>query len=64
LHGALICLPGLSSAQMVAQAQAFCSYGASSIGWYGWEGFKGHTRTPDNSSVIQQGIEEGAAACA
>jgi hypothetical protein len=55
--------PGLSSAQMVAQAQAFCSYGASSIGWYGWEGFKGRTQTPDNSSVIQQGIEEGAAAC-
>lgn len=56
--------PGLSSAQMVAQAQAFCSYGATSIGWYGWEGFKGRTQTPANSSVIQQGIKEGATACA
>jgi hypothetical protein len=56
--------PGLSSAQMVAQARAFCSYGASSIGWYGWEGFKGRTQTPANSSVIQEGIEDGAAACA
>lgn len=56
--------PGLSSAQMLTQAQAYCSYGASSIGWYGWEGFKGKTQTPRNSSVIRQGIEEGAAACA
>jgi hypothetical protein len=56
--------PGLSSAQMVTQAEAFCAYGASSIGWYGWEGFKGKTQTPKNSSVIQQGIAEGAAACA
>jgi hypothetical protein len=55
--------PGLSSAQMVTQAQAFCSFGASSIGWYGWEGFKGQTQTPVNSAVIQQGIKEGAAAC-
>jgi hypothetical protein len=55
--------PGLSSAQMVAQAQAFCSNGASSIGWYGWEGFKAPTHTAANSSVIQQGIKEGAAAC-
>jgi hypothetical protein len=56
--------PGLSAAQMVTQAQAYCSFGASSVGWYGWEGFKGKTQTPNNSSVIQQGIEEGAAACA
>jgi hypothetical protein len=49
---------------MVTQAEAYCSYGASSIGWYGWEGFKGKTQTPKDSSVIQQGIAEGAAACA
>jgi hypothetical protein len=55
--------PGLSSAQMVAQARAYCSYGARSIGWYGWEGFKSRTQTPEDSSVIRQGIEEGAAAC-
>jgi hypothetical protein len=56
--------PGLSSAQMVTQAEAYCAYGASSIGWYGWEGFKGKTQTPKNSGVIQQGIKEGAGACA
>jgi len=57
--------PGLTVAEMQTQAAAFCAYGASAIGWYAWDdsGYGRHTDTPDNSQVIDQGIEAGEAAC-
>jgi hypothetical protein len=57
--------PGLTTRQMLTQAQAFCAYGATSIGWYAWDdsGFGARTHTPNNSSVIDQGIRRGASAC-
>jgi hypothetical protein len=57
--------PGLSAAQMHAQAQAFCDFGASIVGWYGWDdsGFNAQTRTPNNSPQIAGGIAGGIRAC-
>lgn len=57
--------PGLTSAEMQTQAQAFCANGATSIGWYGWDdsGFRRRTDTPNNSAVIDTGITDGIAAC-
>ena len=57
--------PGLTTAEVRTQARAFCSYGASAIGWYAWDdrGFGPHTHTPNNSTAIQRGIAEGASAC-
>lgn len=57
--------PGLSAAQMLEEADAFCAAGASSLGWYGWsdEGFDSGTRTPNNSAAIREGIEQSIAAC-
>ena len=57
--------PGLTTAQMVTQAQAFCKAGAASVGWYGWDdsGFGSQTATPMTSTQIQQGISQGIAAC-
>ena len=56
--------PGLSSEQMVAEARAFCSDGASSIAWYGWGGVKREAQTATSSPAIQSGITQGIAACA
>jgi hypothetical protein len=58
--------PGLTPAEMVAEAHAFCSHGASSIAWYAWHdsGFRRSTMTPNNSAAIRQGIEQGISACA
>jgi hypothetical protein len=57
--------PGLSTAQMQTQAAAFCSFGANSISWYGWDdsGFNAKTQTPNNSTKIAAGIAAGIAAC-
>ncbi len=57
--------PGLTATEMLRQARAFCSYGATAIGWYAWDdsGFVAGTHTPDNSKAIDQGIRQGASAC-
>lgn len=57
--------PGLSAAQMLTQAEAFCAAGASSIGWYAWTsgGFTRRTDTPGDSPEIREGIEKGIRAC-
>lgn len=57
--------PGITSTQMRTQAKAFCSAGASSIGWYGWydSGFSSQTLQPTTSAVIQQGIRNSISAC-
>ncbi len=57
--------PGLSSSQVLTQATAFCSAGATSIAWYAWSdsGFHRATQTPVNSAVMAAGIEEGIASC-
>lgn len=56
---------GLTRAEMVAQASAFCSFGATYIGWYAWDdsGFDARTQTPNNSATIAAGIGDGLAAC-
>lgn len=56
--------PGLSAEQMVAQARAFCTAGASSIAWYGWGGVRNEAQTATNSPAIEAGIRQGIAACA
>ncbi len=57
--------PGLSAAEIVTQAKAFCSFGAQSIGWYAWDdsGYVRETQTPDNSQTIVHGIEQSVSAC-
>ena len=57
--------PGLSAAQMLEQANAFCEAGASSLGWYAWSDshFVAGTKTPVNSQAIREGIAQGIAAC-
>jgi hypothetical protein len=57
--------PGLTPSQMLTEARAFCSHGATSIAWYAWDdrGYRHSTMTPNNSSAIRKGIEEGIAAC-
>ncbi|HTU80939.1 MAG TPA: hypothetical protein VMF61_02355 [Candidatus Acidoferrales bacterium] len=57
--------PGLSAEQMVAQAGAFCRYGATSIGWWAWDDgeFNAATQTPNDSKVIANGLADGIAAC-
>ena len=57
--------PGLSTSQMLSEADAFCSGGATSIGWYGWSdsGYRRATQTPVNSSTIDTGIEQSIASC-
>jgi hypothetical protein len=57
--------PGLSVAEMVAQAHAFCAAGAKALAWYAWDdsGFGASTLTPDNSTVIRAGIVASADAC-
>ncbi len=57
--------PGLTAAEMLAQASGFCSFGARYVGWYAWDdsGFDRRTETPDNSATIAQGIGDGVNAC-
>ncbi len=57
--------PGLSTAQMLEEAHAFCEAGASSLGWYAWSDshFVAGTGTPVNSQAIREGIGQGIAAC-
>jgi hypothetical protein len=57
--------PGLTSAEMLAQAKAFCAFGATYIGWYAWDdsGFDARTGTPNNSPSIAAGIRKGIRAC-
>ena len=56
--------PGLSVAQMVEEARAFCAGGAASIAWYGWGGVGHKAQTATNSPTIAEGIRQGLAACA
>lgn len=57
--------PGLTRGEMLAQAKAFCDFGASYIGWYAWDdsGFESRTETPNNSRVVSAGIAAGLNAC-
>jgi hypothetical protein len=57
--------PGLTREEMLAQAKAFCDFGASYIGWYAWDdsGFEARTQTPNNSKAIAAGIAAGMNAC-
>lgn len=57
--------PGLSAAQMLDEADAFCEAGASSLGWYAWSdsGFRAGTKTPLNSPAIREGIGQSLTAC-
>lgn len=57
--------PGLSSEQILQETRAFCQAGASAIGWWSWgdSQYVHKTLTPNSSSVIQAGIEQGIAAC-
>ncbi len=57
--------PGLTRSEMLEQAKAFCSFGASYIGWYAWDdsGFESRTQTPNNSKTIAAGIAAGIGAC-
>jgi hypothetical protein len=57
--------PGLNSAEMVTQAQAFCAAGATSIAWYAWHDseFRHRTNTPSNAPAIDAGITGGISAC-
>lgn len=47
------------------QSRSFCAHGATGLVFYAWEdsGFGSTTRTPMNSSAIQQGIQMGIEAC-
>lgn len=58
--------PGLTRAEMLAQAKAFCEFGARYIGWYAWDdsGYDPRTQTPNNSPSIAAGIAAGINACA
>jgi hypothetical protein len=57
--------PGLTRGEMLAQATAFCEFGATYIGWYAWDdsGFESRTKTPNNSKAITAGIAAGINAC-
>ena len=57
--------PGLTREEMLAQAKAFCEFGASYIGWYAWDdsGFNSRTETPNNSLAVFAGIVDGIKAC-
>jgi hypothetical protein len=57
--------PGLTRHEMLEQAQAFCEFGATYIGWYAWDdsGFEKRTETPNNSPAIASGIGDGIQAC-
>jgi hypothetical protein len=57
--------PGLTRSEMRAQADAFCAFGATYIGWYAWDdsGFERRTQTPNNSKTIAAGIAAGIGAC-
>jgi hypothetical protein len=57
--------PGLSRQQMVDQARGFCAYGASAIAWWAWDdgAYRPRTKTPEDSSVIDDGIGSGIDAC-
>ncbi len=57
--------PGLTRTEIVAQASAFCRFGARYVGWYAWDdsGFEARTHTPNNSDTIGDGMLAGIAAC-
>lgn len=57
--------PGLTRWEMRAQANGFCTFGATYVGWYAWDdsGFESRTHTPNNSAAIAAGIGEGIKAC-
>jgi hypothetical protein len=50
---------------MLEQAEGFCNFGATYIGWYAWDdsGFEPRTETPNNSPAISAGIAAGIKAC-
>ena len=57
--------PGLTHGEVLEQAKAFCQFGASYIGWYAWDdsGYDSRTETPNNSTVVSEGIADGIDAC-
>lgn len=57
--------PGLTAAEMQAQAAGFCSFGARYVGWYAWDdsGFDRGTQTPNNSPAIAEVIGNGIVTC-
>jgi hypothetical protein len=57
--------PGLTRGEMLAQARAFCAFGATYIGWYAWDDSEDNskTQTPNNSTAISNGIAAGIDAC-
>jgi hypothetical protein len=57
--------PGLTRWEIIAQAKAFCDFGATYVGWYAWDdsGFESRTHTPNNSPTIAGGIAAGINAC-
>lgn len=57
--------PGLTRHEMLEQAAAFCSFGATYVGWYAWDdsGYEAGTQTPNNSATIAAGIAAGIKAC-
>jgi hypothetical protein len=57
--------PGLLRWEIIAQAEAFCEFGATYVGWYAWDdsGFESRTHTPNNSDVIADGMAGGIGAC-
>ena len=57
--------PGLTRGEMLAQAKAFCDFGARYIGWYAWDdsGYDSGTETPNDSSAVTAGIAAGLNAC-
>ena len=57
--------PGLTRAEMLEQARAFCEFGAQYVGWYAWDdsGYDSRTETPNNSATITDGIAAGIRAC-
>ena len=53
--------PGITTADMVQEAQAFCAAGAGAIAWYAWDdgSFGPLTLTPDSSAMIDAGSAAG-----
>lgn len=64
-YGAHDYQPGITAAEMQAQAAAFCAFGASIISWYAWDDSEDvkSTLTPNDSAAVADGIAAGLSAC-
>ena len=58
-------MAGLTASEIREQALAYCSAGASAIGWYAWDasGFIKGTKYPAKSKKIRSAIREAITAC-